>query len=287
MTVLKETYKLENGVQIPKLGFGTWLIDNDRVATAVEKALAAGYRHIDTAQAYGNEKGIGKALHQTSVPREQIFVTTKLAAEIKSYDAALQAIDQSLKDLDLDYVDLMLIHSPQPWAQFRNGEHYFSGNLDAWRALETAYDAGKIRALGVANFEQEDLDNILTNGRIKPVVNQILLHISNTPQKLLHYCEKQHLLVEAYSPIAHGQILQNQAIQQLAAKYHVSVSQLAIRYCLELGTLPLPKSENPAHIVENSQVDFQISPEDLKTLTELPQIDNYGTASDFPVFSGK
>ena len=122
MTVLQETYKLENGVQIPKLGFGTWLIDNDRVATAVEKALAAGYRHIDTAQAYGNEKGIGKAFNQTSVPREQIFVTTKLAAEIKSYDAALQAIDQSLKDLDLDYVDLMLIHSPQPWAQFRNGE---------------------------------------------------------------------------------------------------------------------------------------------------------------------
>lgn len=287
MTILQETYYLKNGVQIPKLGFGTWLIDNNRVTVAVEKALSAGYRHIDTAQAYGNEKGIGEALRQTSVPREQIFVTTKLAAEIKSYDAAIQAIDQSLQDLSLDYVDMMLIHSPQPWAQFRNGEHYLTGNLAAWQALETAYDAGKIKAIGVANFEQEDLDNILKNGRINPVVNQILLHISNTPLDLLQYCEKKHILVEAYSPIAHGQILQDKSINRLADKYQVSVSQLAIRYCLELGTLPLPKSENSKHIVENTAVDFKISPADLKILKELPQISNYGNASGFPVFSGK
>lgn len=287
MTVLQETYHLENGVQIPKLGFGTWLIDNNRVTAAVKKALSAGYRHIDTAQAYGNEKGIGEALRQTSVPREQIFITTKLAAEIKSYNSAIRAIDQSLQDLSLDYLDMMLIHSPQPWAQFRNGEHYFTGNLAAWQALETAYDAGKIKAIGVANFEQEDLDNILTNGRIKPVVNQILLHISNTPLDLLHYCEKKRILVEAYSPIAHGQILQNKSIKRLANKYQVSISQLAIRYCLELGALPLPKSENSKHIVENTAVDFKISPTDLKTLEELPQISNYGNASDFPVFSGK
>lgn len=274
-------------MQIPKLGFGTWLIDNNRVTAAVKKALSAGYRHIDTAQAYGNEKGIGEALRQTSVPREQIFITTKLAAEIKSYDSAIRAIDQSLQDLSLDYLDMMLIHSPQPWAQFRNGEHYFTGNLAAWQALETAYDAGKIKAIGVANFEQEDLDNILTNGRIKPVVNQILLHISNTPLDLLHYCEKKRILVEAYSPIAHGQILQNKSIKRLANKYQVSISQLAIRYCLELGALPLPKSENSKHIVENTAVDFKISPTDLKTLEELPQISNYGNASDFPVFSGK
>lgn len=284
MTILKENYQLANGMQIPKLGFGTWLIDNHRVAAVVTQALEAGYRHLDTAQAYGNEKGIGEALRQTAVPREQIFVTTKLAAEIKSYDAAAQAIDQSLTDLGLDYVDLLLIHAPQPWDKFRNGEHYFAGNLAAWQAMEAAYDAGKIRALGVANFEQEDLENILNHGRIKPVVNQILLHIANTPFALLQYCQEHDILVEAYSPIAHGQILQNPQIKQMAAKYQVSVSQLAIRYCLELGTLPLPKSENPAHIVENGAVDFQIAPADLKTLEELPQITNYGDASSFPVF---
>lgn len=284
MTILKENYHLANGIQIPKLGFGTWLIDNYRVAAAVTQTLEAGYRHLDTAQAYGNEKGIGEALRQTAVPREQIFVTTKLAAEIKSYDAAAQAIDQSLTDLGRDYVDLLLIHAPQPWDNFRNGEHYFAGNLAAWQAMEAAYDAGKIRALGVANFEQEDLENLLTHGRIKPVVNQILLHIANTPFALLQYCQKHDVLVEAYSPIAHGQILQNPQIKQMAAKYQVSVSQLAIRYCLELGTLPLPKSENPAHIVENGAVDFQIASADLKTLEDLPQITNYGEASSFPVF---
>lgn len=284
MTVLDETFTLSNGVKIPKLGFGTWLIDNDKVVEPVKVALDAGYRHIDTAQAYGNEKGVGLALRESSVLREDIFVTTKLAAEIKSYDEAVAAIDQSLADLGLDYVDMMIIHAPQPWADFRNGEHYFEGNLAAWQALEEAYDAGKIKAIGVSNFEQVDLDNILQNGRIKPAVNQILAHVSNTPFDLIKYCQDNDVLVEAYSPVAHDEILHNSELQKMADNYGVSVAQLCLQYCLQLGMLPLPKAETPSHIISNTELAFTISDNDMVTLKQVDHIDNYGESDSFPVY---
>ncbi|WP_249631136.1 aldo/keto reductase [Weissella sagaensis] len=284
MTVLNETFTLSNGVKIPKLGFGTWLIENDNVINPVKVALDAGYRHIDTAQAYGNEKGVGQALRESSVSRADVFVTTKLAAEIKSYDEAVSAIDQSLKDMGLDYVDMMIIHAPQPWADFRNGEHYFKGNLAAWRALEEAYDAGKIKAIGVSNFQQIDLDNILQNGRIKPAVNQILAHVSNTPFDLIKYCQDNDVLVEAYSPVAHGEILTNESLQNMADIYGVNVAQLCLRYCLQLGMLPLPKSETPSHIISNTELSFTISDEDMVTLKQFKHIENYGASDSFPVY---
>lgn len=285
--IFDEKFTLNNGVKIPKLGLGTWLIPDDKASEAVENALAMGYRHIDTAQAYGNERGVGEGIKKSGIARSDIFLTTKLAAESKSYEDAKTRIDKSLQKLGVDYIDLMIIHSPQPWTEFRKGQHFFEGNLEAWRALEEAYKAGKLRAIGVSNFEQVDLDNILNNGTVKPAVNQILAHISNTPFDLIDYTESKNILVEAYSPIAHGAILQNEKIKAIAQKYNATVAQLSIRYCLQLNMIALPKTANPDHMRENAQVEFTISDEDMQTLKNIEHIKDYGKDSFFPVYGGK
>lgn len=285
--ILKETYKLSNGVEIPKLGLGTWFINNADVVQAVKEAVKFGYRHIDTAQAYSNEKGVGEGVRSSGVNREEIFVTTKLAAEVKTYKEAVASIDNSLKTLGIDYIDLMIIHSPKPWSKFLQNETYFEGNREAWRALEEAYKAGKLKAIGLSNFEQADIDNILASCSVKPLVNQILAHISNTPKELIQYNQDKGILVEAYSPFGHGELFKNSEVQAIAEKYNVSVSQLAIRYCLELGLLPLPKTANPQHMRANADVDFTISAEDMELLTNIKPIEDYGEHSKFPVYSKK
>ncbi|SEG90531.1 Aldo/keto reductase [Actinacidiphila yanglinensis] len=285
MTILDETYTLAGGVEIPKLGLGTWFIDDDKAAEAVRAAVEIGYRNIDTAQAYGNERGVGEGVRTSSVPRDELFVSTKLAAEIKDYDRAVDAIDGSLAKLGLDRIDLMLIHSPQPWDDFGGGD-YARGNREAWRALEEAHQAGKIRSIGVSNFQQHDLENILQGTTVVPHVNQLLVHAGNTPSELLAYCESKQILVEAYSPIAHGAILKNAAVQAMAEKYGVSVPQLCIRYTLQLGAVSLPKTANPEHMRSNAEVDFEISGDDMDVLRDLRDVD-YGEHSVFPVYSGK
>jgi diketogulonate reductase-like aldo/keto reductase len=285
MTILNETYTLSNGVEIPKLGLGTWFIDDDKATDAVRQAISIGYRNIDTAQAYGNERGVGEGVRTSGVDRDELFVSTKLAAEIKDHPGALAAIDESLDKLGLEYVDLMLIHSPQPWDDFRGGD-YAEGNLAAWRALEEAHRAGKIRALGVSNFLQADLENILQHGTVTPHVNQILVHAGNTPSELIDYCQSKNIAVEAYSPIAHGEILKNQDLAAIAERYRVSVPQLCIRYTLQLGTVSLPKTANPDHMRSNAQVDFEISDQDMDALRHLDE-KNYGDHAAFPVYSGK
>ncbi|MGV9508290.1 aldo/keto reductase [Streptomyces tendae] len=285
MTVLEESYTLSNGVEIPKLGLGTWFIDDDKAAEAVRAAVRIGYRNIDTAQAYGNERGVGEGVRTSGVPREELFVSTKLAAEIKDYDQALAAIDGSLEKLGLDRIDLMLIHSPQPWDDFRGGD-YAQGNRAAWRALEEAHQAGKIRAIGVSNFQQHDVENIIEGATVVPHVNQLLVHAGNTPAELLAFCESRQILVEAYSPIAHGAILENAEVRAMAERYGVSVPQLCIRYTLQLGTVSLPKTANPEHMRSNADVDFEITDTDMNALRDLRDVD-YGDHSAFPVFSGK
>lgn len=283
--ILQETYTLSNGVEIPKLGLGTWFINNTDVVLAVKDAVALGYRHIDTAQAYGNEAGVGEAVRASDVSQDELFVTTKLAAEVKSYEQAGAAIDKSLRTIGLDSLDLMIIHSPQPWSEFGSKDRFFEGNREAWRALEDAYKAGKLRAIGVSNFEREDIDNILDSATVKPMVNQLLAHISNTPHELIRYMQEDGILVEAYSPIAHGELLKNQQIRAIAERYGVSVPQLSIRYTLQLGLLPLPKTQNPAHMKSNAEVDFEISTDDMETLKSVDQIEHYGDAGVFPVFA--
>jgi len=284
--ILNETFPLANGIAIPKLGLGTWRISDDDVARVVRDAVEIGYRHIDTAQAYGNERGVGEAVRDSAIPRDEVFVTTKLAAESKSYADAADRIDASLRTLGLDHIDLMLIHSPQPWAEFREGGHFFEGNLEAWRALEEAYRAGKLRAIGVSNFERADLDNLLEHGSVAPMVNQLLAHVGNTPFDLIDYSRSKGLLVQAYSPVAHGAALGNAELDRLADRYGVSIAQLCIRYCLQLGLLPLPKTATAAHMRENAAVDFVISDADMAALMAAEGSD-YGEASAFPVFGKK
>ena len=284
--IRNETYILPNGVEIPKLGLGTWFIPDAQAADAVKAAVTVGYRHFDTAQAYENERGVGEGVRTCGLPREQLFVTSKVAAEHKDYDSAARSIDETLSKMGLDYLDLMIIHSPQPWADFRGGD-YAAGNREAWRALEDAYAAGKLRAIGVSNFRQDDLENILSSCEVKPMVNQILLHISSTDLALLDYCKAQGILVEAYYPIAHGEALKNGQIAAMAQKYGVSPAALCVRYVLELGTVALPKTADPAHMEDNAAVDFSISAEDMEVLKRMAPIENYGAFSHFPVFSGK
>ncbi len=284
--ILNETFKMANGVEIPKLGLGTWDIPDGKAAQAVRDAVKVGYRHIDTAQGYGNERGVGEGVRSCGMAREEIFVTTKLDGNIKDYKTAVSAIDGSLKTMELDYIDLMIIHSPQPWAHFREDERWFEGNMEAWRALEEAYKAGKLRAIGVSNFEKEDLANIIQGGTVLPAVNQILAHIGNMPFELIDYTKKQSVLVEAYSPIAHGEILSNESIAKIAAKYGATVPQLCIRYCLQLGLLPLPKTANVEHMKSNARVGFTIYDDDMAVLGAL-SVRDYGSSAIFPVFGGK
>lgn len=283
--ILNETYTLANGHTIPRLGLGTWFIEDGAAARAVRAAVEIGYRNIDTAQAYGNEHGVGKGVRSSGLPREELFISSKVAAEIKDHRNAAAAIDASLTALGLEYLDLMLIHSPQPWNDWRGGS-YAEGNREVWRALEEAHREGKIRSIGVSNFERQDLENILASCTVAPQVNQILFHIGSTPDDLLLYCEEHDMLVEAYSPIAHGEILTNTEVTSVAERYSVTVPQLCIRYALQLGTVPLPKTTNPEHMRSNAQVDFVISDQDMEFLRSL-RITDYGTSSRFPVFSGK
>lgn len=284
--VLEEKFKLSNGVEIPKLGLGTWFINNDEAVQAVKDAVKIGYRHIDTAQAYQNEQGVGEGIRTSGVSRKEMFVTTKLGAEVKSYTEAVASIDSSLKALNIDYADLMIIHSPQPWGEFHGENPYFKENREIWRALEEAYNAGKLRAIGVSNFKEPDIDNILESCTVKPMVNQILVHISNTPADLIKYSQENGILIEAYSPIGHGELLKNEEVAAIAKKYNASVPQLGIRYDLQLGLVTLPKTANPAHMKSNADVNFVISEEDMEFLSNLKQID-YGEASMFPVYSGR
>lgn len=285
--MMNETYKLSNGIEIPKLGLGTWLLDDAQTAQAVRDAVSMGYRHIDTAQAYMNEAGVGEGIRSSGVAREDLFITTKVVAEAKTYDAVSQSIDESLKKMKLDYIDLLIIHSPQPWDEFRDDNRYFEENKEAWKAMEDAYKKGKVKAIGLSNFLQDDVENILANCEIKPMVNQVLAHVSNTPMKLIEFCQKNDILVEAYSPIAHGAVLDNAEVKVIADKYGVTVAQLCLRYDIQLGLVVIPKTANPEHMRNNAELDFSISDDDMETLKNIELIKDYGEHSFFPVFSGK
>ena len=266
--MLKETYTLNNGVAIPKLGLGTWFIDDDKVADAVREAVKIGYRHIDTAQAYGNERGVGEGVRTCGIPREELFVVSKVAAEHKTYEEAKAGIDGTLEKMGLDYLDMMIIHSPQPWVKVnQSDDRYVEGNRAAWRALEEAYKEGKLKAIGISNFQIGDIESLMETAEIKPMVNQIL--------------------VEAYSPIAHGEILNQPEIKAMADKYGVTVPQLCIRYTIQLGTISLPKTANPEHMKSNTEVDFEISAEDMEALKNFKKIESYGASSGFPVYGGR
>lgn len=284
--ILDEFYILNNGVKIPKLGLGTWLINNKVVASVVKNAIELGYRHIDTAQAYMNEEGVGLGIRESGIKRNELFVTSKVHAGYKTYESAMDSINKSLDRLNIEYIDLMIIHGPQPWLKFRKKERFFDENIEVWRALEDAYKLGKIKAIGVSNFLEDDIQNIIDHCTIKPMINQILLHIGRYDKHLVDYCQKNDILVEAYSPIAHGKALKHKQIIAIAEKYKVTPAQLCIRYVLELNTIALPKSSNIEHMKDNAKVDFIISKSDMEKLNKINRL-KYGLLKLFPVYNGK
>lgn len=285
--MLQERYALLEGLSIPKLGLGTWFIDDAKAAEAVRQAVKLGYRLIDTAQAYGNERGVGEGVRTCGLPREELFVASKVAAEHKTYEEAARSIDGTLEKMGLTYLDQMIIHSPQPWREFREKKRYFEENKAVWRALEDTQAAGKVRIIGVSNFLRDDLENLLADCRVRPAVNQILLHIGRTDGELLIFCREQGILAEAYSPIAHGEALKNPVIAAMAEKYAVTPAQLCVRYVLQLGTVALPKTADPGHMADNAAVDFVIREEDMEALIHTAPTRDYGQFNIFPVFSGK
>ncbi|MBR5692866.1 MAG: aldo/keto reductase [Fibrobacter sp.] len=272
--IVDERYKLNNGQRIPKVALGTWQVSDDEAKAVVESSIAAGYRHIDTAIAYGNEAGVGRgiraAMDSQGLHRESIFVTSKIPAEVKTHEGTVACIQESMDRLDCFHVDMMLIHAPKPWAEMgKPGNNYYAENLEVWKALEDAYAAGKFRAIGVSNFDVDDLKNIMDECTVMPAVNQVRVHIGHVPYEIIEFCEQNGILVEAYSPNAHGNLANIPVICQMAAKYDVSVPQLASRFILQLGLLPLPKSTHGERILQNADLDFEIMPADMAELLEI------------------
>ena len=262
------TYKLSNGVEIPCIGFGMWQTPDDVVGVnSVLSAIKAGYKHIDTAQAYRNEDCVGKAWRESGVDRKDLFITTKIWNENHSYDLVMSSFEDSLKQLDTSYVDLLLIHWPNP-ATFRS--RWQAANAETWKAMEELYEAGKVRAIGISNFRQHHIDALLETAKIKPMVNQIRLCPGETQDDVVEYSRKQGMILEAYSPLGTGKIFGVPQMKELAEKYGRSIAQICVRWSLQRGYLPLPKSVTPARIEENLKVfDFELEEADVQLIADL------------------
>lgn len=267
----EQDYVLSNGVKIPKIGFGTWQTpDGDTAYNSVRYALDAGYRHIDTAFAYGNEASVGRAVKDSKIPREKLFLTTKLPSDIKDFDGALKSFEMSLKNLDCGYIDLYLIHAPWPWSDV--GRDCREGNIAAWKAMIKLYEEGRVRAIGVSNFQPEDIEVIKKATNVLPMANQIRYFVGNTQPKVSGYCRENGILIQAYSPLATGELLDNSLLSSLAEKYGKPISKICLAYCLQTGTNPLPKSTHKERIIDNLDVDFLLSDEDMSYLNDLHHI---------------
>ena len=254
-------FVLSNGVKAPALAYGTWLIKNENAANCVKMAFEAGYRHIDTAVIYGNEIEVGQGVKESGIKREDIFITTKLPADKKGYDVAIECFNTSCKNLGVDYLDLYLIHAPWPWSNI--GQDCTEGNIESWKAMVDLYNQGKIRAIGVSNFHPENIEPLIKATNVKPMVNQIRFFLGNTQPKVTNYCQDNNILVEAYSPLATGKMLNNPTLIEVANKYNVSPAKICLRYCLEKKTLPLPKSIHEKRIIDNLALDFDIDKDDI------------------------
>lgn len=272
--IFKDSLTLSNGVIIPQLGLGTWQIkEGEDAYSATLAALTAGYRHIDTAAAYQNESSVGRAIKDSGIPRAEIFITTKLQSHLKSYDQTFVEFESSRQKLGVDYIDLYLIHAPWPWSEWRTNPDYSQGNIAAWKAMEKLYQEKKLRAIGVSNFEISHLEKILPHIDILPHVNQIPLWIGRPQIELRAFCASKGIAIEAYSPLATGRIFKLERLHELAKKYGKTPAQIAIRFTVDLGAITLPKSINPARIIENGTLDFTLERADLESLLTLQNLD--------------
>lgn len=271
MNKLTDTFVLSNGVEVPCIGYGTYLAPNgDVTKNAVAEALKVGYRHVDTAFAYGNEAAVGEGIKASGVKREEVFITTKHWVTMRGYEKATEAIDISLNNLGVDYLDLYLIHWPcvekvsPDWKEI---------NASTWKAFEEAYKAGKIRAIGVSNFQKKHYDALAELCEIKPMVNQIEFHPGYTQMDTVNYSKEQGMLVQAFSPLGCGAVLADETLAGIAAKYGKSVAQVCLRFVLQSGLNVLTKSVTPSRILENTQIfDFELSAEDMAVIAAMPEL---------------
>ncbi len=258
----KEIVILNNGVNMPNIGFGTSLIEGEECVNNIKQALQAGYRHIDTASAYKNEIYIGQAIKESKISREEIFVTSKVWKDSMGYENTIKSFNNSLQNLGLEYIDLFLIHWP------RNNDEKL--NIDTWKALEDLYKQKKVRAIGLSNFLKHHLEIILNNCEIVPMVDQLEFHPGLTRQETLNFCKEKNIVVEAWAPLGKGKMLQNEDLVRISNKYNKSVAQICIKWCLQNDVVPLPKTTNWNRMLENKDVfDFTISDEDMKFINNM------------------
>ena len=276
---VRDTFKISNGTEIPCMGLGTWQSPDDVAKNAVLSALACGYRLIDTAAAYGNEKGVGAGVAASGLDRNEIFVTSKLRNADHGYKATLDAFELTMEKLGLEYLDLYLIHWPNP-VQFRT--HWEESTAETWRAFEKLYKDGKIKAIGVSNFMPHHIETLMKTAEIKPMVNQLKLCPGITQKEAVDYCNKNGIVLEAYSPFGTGLIFSVEEMKKLSQRYGHTVGQIALRWCLQNGFVSLPKSSNPMRIKENTDIfDFELSDDDMLLISnmtdscgEIPDPDN-------------
>ena len=279
MKSLKDCYKLSNGVEIPCIGYGTWQNpDGEMAVSTVVNAIEVGYRHIDTAQGYDNESSVGMAVKKCGVDRKEIFITSKLTNSEHGYEKTMAAFEGSMKKLDLDYIDLFLIHWPNP-VHFR--DNWQQANAGSWKAFEELYQAGRIRAIGISNFHRHHIEELMKTATIAPMVNQIRLCPGDTQDGLVDYCRSKDMLLEAYSPFGVGEIFEVPEMKSLAEKYGKSIAQICVRWSLQRGYLPLPKSVTPARIKENADVfGFELEEEDMQLIAGMEGVVGYSADHD-------
>ena len=279
MKSLTDTYTLSNGVHIPCVGFGTWQSkDGPEARDSVAEALRAGYRHIDTAQGYGNEESVGQAVKESGLSRGEVFLTSKLTNSVRGYDQTISAFHESLRKLGTDYMDLFLIHWPRP-VSFRND--WEAQNAQSWRAMEDLYREGKVRAIGISNFHPHHIEALLKTATVAPMVNQIRLAPGDTQDEVVSFSREKGMLLEAYSPLGVGKVFEVPQMKDLARKYGKSIAQIAIRWSLQRGYLPLPKSVTPVRIRENTQIfDFRLEDADVELIAGLKGCVGYSSDPD-------
>ena len=280
---LADCYTLSNGVKIPCIGYGTFKTPNGAaVVDSVVNAIRAGYRHIDTAHRYDNEEGVGEGIRKSGIPREKIFVTSKLGNHHHGYKETLEAFDLSLKKLGLDYLDLYLIHWPAPLVC---RDVYKQKNAETWRAMEELYRAGKVREIGLSNFWQNHIEGLLETAEVRPMVNQLEIHPQFPHQELLDYCAEQQIQVESWGPLIQGKAFQYPVLKEVGEKHGKTVAQVCVRWALEKGVLPLPKSNHYERMVENADVfDFSLDEEDMKKISTLEIYGRIGKHPDTAPF---
>ena len=276
---MKKHFKLNSGIEIPSIGFGTWQTpDGTTAINAVKTAIEAGYKHIDTAAIYKNEESVGKGIKESKIARNELFVTSKLWNSERGYEKTMRALDKSLNDLQLDYLDMYLIHWPAIEKQFKDWKNI---NSETWRAMEDLYKQGKIKTIGVSNFLTHHLESLLETAKVTPAINQIEYHPGFMQHDVVALCRKNNITVEAWSPLGTGKMLNNETLIAIAEKYKVSVAQLCIRWVLQNDVLPLPKSVTPHRIKENIQIDhFEIAVEDMQTINQMEYFGGSGLNPD-------